>query len=100
VEVWPLTAPNGHHVGRDAVISSWVRLGLRDRQLAVLRLTYPQWKIYEADGVWWASPSWLLTVEQVAAGVVAKMFRRNPVALMADLSNQLAILQGMPRPRQ
>ncbi|MEU8394731.1 hypothetical protein AB0C28_06065 [Nonomuraea sp. NPDC048892] len=30
---------------RDAVIGAWLELDLRDRQLAVLRLSFPQWVI-------------------------------------------------------
>ncbi|MGW0805579.1 hypothetical protein [Nonomuraea sp. NPDC002799] len=81
------------------VIEAWLELDMRDRQLAVLRLTYPQWAIsYELAStgwIWRAAPSWQLSVEMLAAGLRPRLERENPVALMAELSNQMAIIHDM-----
>ncbi|MEV0619624.1 hypothetical protein AB0I81_40340 [Nonomuraea sp. NPDC050404] len=77
----------------DAVIGAWLALEPRDRQLAVLRLSFPQWAItheYTANGWAWVAvlPTWHLTEDFVAVGVLQRLERTNPVALMADLSTQ------------
>nr|SBP00080.1 hypothetical protein BN4615_P9596 [Nonomuraea gerenzanensis] len=69
----------------------------------MLRLTYPQWAteyVFTPSGlVWRAVPCWQLTVEQLAAGVARRLERGNPVALMADLSDQARIIRDLTAPR-
>lgn len=85
------------------VIGAWLELDFVDRQVAVLRLSYPEWKTwYEvtpAGLLWRAVPSWRLTVEQLGAGVRRGLECGNPVALMADLSRQRQIIAALPKPR-
>ncbi|MEV0386909.1 hypothetical protein [Nonomuraea sp. NPDC050643] len=85
------------------VIAAWLALGMRDRQLAVLRLTYPQWTIsYEraSNGwIWRAAPSWQLSAEMLTAGARPRLVRGNPVALMAELSHQTVIIRNTTRRR-
>ncbi|MGP3935323.1 hypothetical protein [Nonomuraea sp. KM88] len=81
------------------VIEAWLELDMRDRQLAVLRLTYPQWtifyEVFSTGWIWRAVPSWQLSVEMLTAGLRPRLERGNPVALMAELSNQMAIIHDM-----
>ncbi|WP_433516958.1 hypothetical protein ACQP2T_16215 [Nonomuraea sp. CA-143628] len=98
-----LTYPDVESAHRVAAIRTWLELDLRDRQLAVLRLNFPQWVISyqfaQPGSTWRAVPTWQLTVEQVAAGVLRQLERGNPIALMADLSTQMWIIRDMPRTR-
>ncbi|GAA4924671.1 hypothetical protein HD597_011327 [Nonomuraea thailandensis] len=84
------------------VIEAWLELNVVDRQVAVLRLSYPEWKAwYEATPaglVWRAEPTWQVSAEQFATGVRRRLERGNPVALMADLSRQRQIVHSIPRP--
>ncbi|MEV4079436.1 hypothetical protein ACGFJC_52890 [Nonomuraea fuscirosea] len=86
----------------DAEIRAWLRLDIRDRQLAVLRTTFHPWRItYDLTSmgrVWRAEPSWRLTLEEVTAGVQRIVECRNPIDLMADLTDQVAIVQRLDGP--
>ncbi|MEU6718636.1 hypothetical protein ABZ897_44840 [Nonomuraea sp. NPDC046802] len=87
----------------DAEIRAWLRLDVRDRQLTVLRNTFRPWRItYDLTStglVWRAEPSWRLTLEEVTAGVRQIVECRNPIGLMADLTDQVAIIQRLAGPR-
>lgn len=87
----------------DAEIRAWLRLDVRDRQLAVLRNTFHPWRIsYDLTRtglVWRAGPSWRLTLEEVTAGVRRIVECRNPIDLMADLTDQMAIILRLAGPR-
>ncbi|MEV0386859.1 hypothetical protein [Nonomuraea sp. NPDC050643] len=87
----------------DVEIRAWLRLDVRDRQLAVLRNTFHPWLItYDLTGVglvWRAGPSWRLTLEEVTAGVQRIVECRNPIDLMTDLADQMAIIQRLAGPR-
>ncbi|GAA2210242.1 hypothetical protein GCM10009850_057010 [Nonomuraea monospora] len=86
---------------RAAEMRAWGPGDVRDRQLAALLNTFPQWSIsYErvAGGSWWlAAPSWKLTLEEVAAGALVRLRRGDPISLMADLTEQVVILHGLAR---
>ncbi|MFG1696897.1 hypothetical protein [Nonomuraea sp. NPDC049309] len=70
---------------------------LRERQLAVLRGTYPAWDIAQEHDwtgkLWWtAVPKQSLTVELVAAGVVRKVRCEDPIALATALAWRSALI--------
>ncbi|MGA5763747.1 hypothetical protein [Nonomuraea bangladeshensis] len=79
------------------VIGAWTRLDVRDRQLAVLRNTFPYWAVgYELDSAghctWKAATTWPLTLEMVTAGVLRELQRSDPITLMADLTSQTEMM--------
>ncbi|MEV0623518.1 hypothetical protein AB0I81_60095 [Nonomuraea sp. NPDC050404] len=85
-------------------IAAWLRLDVRDRQLVVLRNTFHPWQIAytltAAGLVWRAEPSWRLTLEEVTAGVRRIVECRNLIDLMADLADQVAIIQRLAGPHR
>lgn len=91
------------HIDYEAMIAKWTQLDIRDRQLAVLRNTFRPWCIdyhpTPAGLPWRAEPSWRLTLEEVTAGVRRIVECRNPIDLMADLTDQVAIIQRLPGAR-
>ncbi|MGP3917726.1 hypothetical protein [Nonomuraea sp. 10N515B] len=86
----------------DTPMGAWLRLDVRDRQLAVLRNTFPPWRItygLTPTGLGWrAEPSWRLTLEEVTVGVRRLLECRSPIDLMAELTDQVAIIQRLARP--
>lgn len=84
-------------VDRGAAIRAWLRLDMRERQLSVLRNTYPGWDIrLEQDGFghpWWtALLRQRVTVHMVTGGVMQGLRRRDAIALASALAWQTALL--------
>ncbi|SEH03945.1 hypothetical protein SAMN05444920_14915 [Nonomuraea solani] len=86
----------------DAGARTWARLDVRDRPLAVLRNTFHPRRITSGltrtGPVWRAEPSWRLTLAEVTAGMRRNVACRNPIDLMADLTDQVAIIQHLTCP--
>lgn len=87
----------------EAVIEEWLRLDLRDRQLSVLRNTFPNWNIgyeFAPSGrcVWTATAPWRLTLEMVTAGILRTVQRGDPIDLMAALTYQVVLIGQVSRP--
>ncbi|MFC5834357.1 hypothetical protein [Nonomuraea insulae] len=92
-----------HAADRVAVIQAWLRLDVRDRQLSVLRNTFPNWDIsYALDPaghwIWSAVARQELTLEMATAGAVRKVHSGDPVNLMAALTYQAWLVERATRP--
>lgn len=79
-------------VAKASLLQNWT-----DRQLSVLRNTYPAWNIgieHDERGLlWWAAVLPLtLTTEQLAIGVAPRMRQPDAIALAAALAWQSALL--------
>ncbi|MGW0807204.1 hypothetical protein [Nonomuraea sp. NPDC002799] len=88
----------------DAAIRAWLRLDIRDRQLSVLRNTFPRWHIsYALDPddrwVWTARTGRDLTSGAITTDVLQVVHRGNPVELMAALTYQAWLTERATRPR-
>ncbi|MCK2219679.1 hypothetical protein MF672_038675 [Actinomadura sp. ATCC 31491] len=95
-DVYILLNAADHNVRRfmaqAAALQDWT-----DRQLSVLRNTYPTWGIELArDGagyVWWtARLRQLVTVEMVAAGIRQYVYAADAIALAATLAEQTSLV--------
>ncbi|MFC4006855.1 hypothetical protein ACFOY2_06465 [Nonomuraea purpurea] len=80
------------------VIREWLRLDIRDRQLAVLRNTYPAWNIDLVQDVagaacWVATLCCELTPALVRAGVFKTIRQSDAIALAATLAWQSSLLR-------
>lgn len=101
----PLTTPNAYELQARAnetarrALADLARLqDTRQRNLAVLRNTFPDWTIRYVRSesgfwIWEATLRALATVEMIAAGVRQTVKRRDVIALMTALADQMALLQ-------
>ncbi|MGW0806863.1 hypothetical protein [Nonomuraea sp. NPDC002799] len=98
-----LNGEPGMPVTDTSSLRAWLQLDVRDRQLSVLRNTFPNWEIgYEVGPsglwIWRATARWTLTLEMVTAGMLREVQRGDPVSLMAALTWQAWAMERIVRP--
>ncbi|MEU6712875.1 hypothetical protein ABZ897_15455 [Nonomuraea sp. NPDC046802] len=92
------------HTFQDAdTIREWLRLDVRERQLAVLSNTYPAWDIDlvqdpSGAGYWLAVLRREFTPELVRAGVHPHIRQPDAISLATTLAWQSSLLHGASRP--